>query len=31
MRRVAELFSMERSVHQTEHLYERLLEAKGCA
>jgi L-malate glycosyltransferase len=31
MRRVTELFSMERSVRQTEHLYERLLEAKGCA
>jgi L-malate glycosyltransferase len=30
MRRVKELFSMERSVRQTEHLYERLLEAKGC-
>jgi glycosyltransferase involved in cell wall biosynthesis len=30
LRRVQELFSMERSVHQTEHLYERLLEAKGC-
>jgi glycosyltransferase involved in cell wall biosynthesis len=31
MRRVTELFSMDRSVRQTEHLYERLLEAKGCA
>jgi glycosyltransferase involved in cell wall biosynthesis len=30
MRRVQELFSMERSVRETEHLYERLLEIKGC-
>jgi glycosyltransferase involved in cell wall biosynthesis len=29
MERVSELFSIEGSVHQTEHLYERLLEAKG--
>jgi len=29
MRRVSELFSIESSVHQTEHLYERLVEAKG--
>lgn len=30
MRRVQELFSMERSVRETEHLYQQLLEAKGC-
>jgi len=30
MRRVAELFSMERSVRETEHLYQRLVEANGC-
>ena len=30
MRRVAELFSMERSVRETEHLYQRLVEAGGC-
>jgi glycosyltransferase involved in cell wall biosynthesis len=30
IRRVAELFSMERSVHETEHLYQRLVEANGC-
>ena len=30
MRRVAELFSMERSVRETEHLYQRLVEAKGA-
>jgi glycosyltransferase involved in cell wall biosynthesis len=30
IRRVAELFSMERSVHETEHLYKRLVEANGC-
>ena len=29
MRRVSELFSIEGSVHQTEHLYQRLVEAKG--
>ena len=29
MRRVAELFSIERSVHETEHLYQRLVEANG--
>jgi glycosyltransferase involved in cell wall biosynthesis len=29
MERVSELFSIEGSVHQTEHLYERLLDAKG--
>jgi glycosyltransferase involved in cell wall biosynthesis len=27
--RVSELFSIEGSVHQTEHLYQRLVEAKG--
>jgi len=30
MRRVKDLFSIERSVCETEHLYQRLLEAKGC-
>jgi len=30
IRRVAELFSMERSVRETEHLYEQLVEANGC-
>jgi L-malate glycosyltransferase len=30
IRRVAELFSMERSVRETEHLYQRLVEANGC-
>ncbi len=30
MLRVAELFSMERSVRETEHLYRRLVEANGC-
>jgi L-malate glycosyltransferase len=30
VRRVAELFSMERSVRETEHLYQRLVEANGC-
>lgn len=30
MRRVSELFSIAGSVHQTEHLYQRLVEAKGC-
>jgi len=30
IRRVAELFSMERSVRETEHLYQRLVEADGC-
>jgi glycosyltransferase involved in cell wall biosynthesis len=29
MRRVSEIFSLEGSVHQTEHLYQRLVEAKG--
>jgi glycosyltransferase involved in cell wall biosynthesis len=29
MRRVSELFSLERSVRETEHLYQRLVEAKG--
>ena len=29
MRRVSELFSIEGSVHETEHLYEQLVEAKG--
>lgn len=29
MRRVRELFSIEASVHETEHLYLRLVEAKG--
>lgn len=29
MRRVSEIFSVEGSVHETEHLYERLVEAKG--
>jgi glycosyltransferase involved in cell wall biosynthesis len=29
MRRVSELFSLEGSVHQTEHLYQQLVEAKG--
>jgi glycosyltransferase involved in cell wall biosynthesis len=29
MRRVSELFSIEGSVHETEHLYERLVDAKG--
>jgi glycosyltransferase involved in cell wall biosynthesis len=28
-RRVSELFSIENAVHETEHLYERLVEAKG--
>jgi glycosyltransferase involved in cell wall biosynthesis len=28
-RRVSELFSLEGSVHQTEHLYQRLVEAKA--
>jgi len=27
--RVMELFSIEGSVHETEHLYQRLVEAKG--
>jgi glycosyltransferase involved in cell wall biosynthesis len=31
MRRVSELFSIEGSVHQTEHLYQRLVEAKAHA
>ena len=30
-RRVAELFSVERSVRETEHLYQRLVGANGCA
>jgi glycosyltransferase involved in cell wall biosynthesis len=30
IRRVAELFSMERSVRETEHLYQQLVEANGC-
>jgi glycosyltransferase involved in cell wall biosynthesis len=30
IRRVAELFSMERAVRETEHLYQRLVEANGC-
>jgi len=30
VRRVTELFSMERSVRETEHLYQRLVEANGC-
>jgi glycosyltransferase involved in cell wall biosynthesis len=30
IRRVAELFSMERSVRETEHLYQRLVQADGC-
>jgi glycosyltransferase involved in cell wall biosynthesis len=30
IRRVAEIFSMERSVLETEHLYQRLVEANGC-
>jgi glycosyltransferase involved in cell wall biosynthesis len=30
IRRVAELFSMERSVRETQHLYQRLVEANGC-
>lgn len=30
-RRVAELFSIERAVKETEHLYAQLLEAKRCA
>jgi len=29
MRRVSDLFSIEASVHQTEHLYQHLVEAKG--
>ena len=29
MRRVTEIFSIEGSVHETEHLYQRLVEAKG--
>jgi glycosyltransferase involved in cell wall biosynthesis len=29
MQRVSELFSIDGSVHQTEHLYQRLVEAKG--
>jgi glycosyltransferase involved in cell wall biosynthesis len=29
MRRVSELFSLEGSVHETEHLYHRLVEAKA--
>ena len=29
VRRVSELFSIDGSVHQTEHLYQRLVEAKG--
>ncbi len=29
MRRVSELFSIESSVHQTEHLYQQLVAAKG--
>jgi glycosyltransferase involved in cell wall biosynthesis len=29
MRRVSEIFSIEGSVHETEHLYRRLVEAKG--
>jgi glycosyltransferase involved in cell wall biosynthesis len=29
IRRVAELFSIEGSIDQTEHLYQRLVEAKG--
>jgi glycosyltransferase involved in cell wall biosynthesis len=29
-RRVAELFSVERSVRETEHLYQRLVGANGC-
>jgi len=29
MRRVSELFSIEGSVHETEHLYQRLVEARG--
>jgi glycosyltransferase involved in cell wall biosynthesis len=30
MRRVSELFSLSGSVQQTEHLYQRLIEVKGC-
>jgi len=30
MQRVADLFPMERSVRETEHLYQRLVEANGC-
>ena len=30
-RRVAELFSVERSVRETEHLYQRLVGVNGCA
>jgi glycosyltransferase involved in cell wall biosynthesis len=30
MRRVAELFSIERSVRETEHLYQQLVGANGC-
>ncbi len=29
-RRVAELFSVERSIHDTEHLYQRLVGANSC-
>jgi glycosyltransferase involved in cell wall biosynthesis len=29
MRRVSELFSLEGSVHETEHLYQRLVDAKA--
>jgi glycosyltransferase involved in cell wall biosynthesis len=29
MRRVSELFSIDGSVHQTEHLYQRLVDGKG--
>jgi glycosyltransferase involved in cell wall biosynthesis len=30
MRRVSDLFSLSRSVHETEHLYQRLAQVKGC-
>jgi glycosyltransferase involved in cell wall biosynthesis len=31
MRRVSDLFSLSGSIHQTEHLYQRLVEVKGRA
>jgi glycosyltransferase involved in cell wall biosynthesis len=30
MRRVSDLFSLSRSVHELEHLYQRLAQVKGC-
>jgi glycosyltransferase involved in cell wall biosynthesis len=30
VRRVAELFSIERSIRETEHLYQQLVGANGC-